>query len=119
MANLKELTRRPNRLAPGHRACAGCVPAVAFQQVLNSVEGHVVCGAATGCMEVVTTIYPYTAWNVPYIHNAFDECTCSGGDGNPQQVTQPQANRRANNALHQSFGEHQAKNSFSTRANGA
>jgi len=77
MANLKELSRRPNRLAPGHRACAGCVPAVAFQQVLNSVEGHVVCGVATGCLEVVTTIYPYTAWNVPYIHNAFENAAAT------------------------------------------
>ena len=82
MANLKELSKRPNRLAPGHRACAGCIPALVLQQVLNSVEGHVVCGAATGCMEVVTTIYPYTAWNVPYIHNAFENvaATVSGAE---------------------------------------
>ncbi|MBN1755031.1 pyruvate ferredoxin oxidoreductase, partial [bacterium] len=41
---------------------------------------NTVVGFATGCMEVVTTIYPYTAWNVPYIHNAFENsaATISG-----------------------------------------
>jgi pyruvate ferredoxin oxidoreductase beta subunit len=31
----------------------------------------VVFANATGCTEVTTTIYPYTSWNVPYIHSAF------------------------------------------------
>lgn len=40
----------------------------------------VVAGAATGCLEVATTIYPYTAWNIPFIHNAFENvaATISG-----------------------------------------
>lgn len=80
MANMKQLAERPQRIAPGHRACAGCVPMIAFQQVMRSVEGHVVVGCATGCMEVITTIYPYTAWNIPFIHNAFENsaATVSG-----------------------------------------
>jgi pyruvate ferredoxin oxidoreductase beta subunit len=40
--------------------------------VLMAAERPVVASCATGCLEVVTTIYPYTAWNVPYIHNAFE-----------------------------------------------
>jgi pyruvate ferredoxin oxidoreductase beta subunit len=38
----------------------------------------VVC--ATGCLEVSTTIFPYTAWTVPYLHNAFENAgaTLSG-----------------------------------------
>jgi len=80
MASLKELAARELKLAPGHRACAGCIPALAFQQVLRSVPGSMVASCATGCMEVVTTIYPYTAWNVPFIHNAFENsaATMSG-----------------------------------------
>ena len=80
MASLKELARRPDRIAPGHRACAGCLPIVAFHTVLRSAEGHVVVGCATGCMEVVTTIFPYTAWNIPFIHSAFENsaATVSG-----------------------------------------
>lgn len=80
MATIKELAGRGDKIAPGHRACAGCVPIIAFHQVLRSAQGHVVCGCATGCMEVVTTIYPYTAWMVPFIHNAFENsaATISG-----------------------------------------
>lgn len=35
---------------------------------------------ATGCMEVVTTTYPHSAWPVPYLHNAFENAaaTASG-----------------------------------------
>ena len=82
MASIKELAQRPQRIAPGHRACAGCIPILAFQHVMRSVapEDGVVVGCATGCMEVVTTIYPYTAWRVPFIHNAFENsaATVSG-----------------------------------------
>jgi pyruvate ferredoxin oxidoreductase beta subunit len=40
--------------------------------VLLAAGKDVVVGCATGCLEVVTTIFPYSAWNVPYIHNAFE-----------------------------------------------
>jgi pyruvate ferredoxin oxidoreductase beta subunit len=41
-----------------------------------------VVGAATGCLEVSSTIYPFTSWNVPYIHNAFENvaATISGAE---------------------------------------
>jgi pyruvate ferredoxin oxidoreductase beta subunit len=75
--NLKELSKKPELLSPGHRACAGCGSVVAIRQALMAVEGPVVIAFATGCMEVVTTIYPYTAWRVPYIHNAFENAAAS------------------------------------------
>ena len=80
MASLKELAAREQKLAPGHRACAGCIPALTFHQVLRSAPGNVVASCATGCIEVVTTIYPYTAWKIPFIHNAFENsaATISG-----------------------------------------
>jgi len=78
--SLKKLSHKESLLAPGHRACAGCGSIVALRQVMMAVEGPVVCSIATGCMEVATTIYPYTAWRVPYIHSAFENsaATMSG-----------------------------------------
>ncbi len=73
MANIKELTERPEGLAAGHRLCAGCGAGIAVRQVLMGVpeDTEVVVGCATGCLEVSTTIWPYDSWNVPYVHNAF------------------------------------------------
>ncbi|HHV61457.1 MAG TPA: pyruvate ferredoxin oxidoreductase [Firmicutes bacterium] len=80
MANLRELSRKGELLTGGHRACAGCGAPVAVRQVLKAVDTPVVVGCATGCLEVTTTIYPYSAWNVPFIHSAFENvaATVSG-----------------------------------------
>lgn len=82
MASIKDLSARPECLAPGHRLCGGCGASIAVRQVLMGVpeDSQVVVGCATGCLEVSTTIYPYTAWNVPFIHNAFENAgaTVSG-----------------------------------------
>ena len=45
-----------------------------------SEHGHVVAGVATGCLEVSTSIFPYTAWRCSFIHNAFENvaATISG-----------------------------------------
>ena len=81
MANLKELTHREDRLAGGHRLCAGCGASVAMRQIMlgAGVEPMVV-GCATGCLEVSTSIYPYTSWKTGFIHNAFENsaATVSG-----------------------------------------
>jgi pyruvate ferredoxin oxidoreductase beta subunit len=68
----KELSKRPERLAPGHRLCAGCGASIIVRQMLAAIDDPVVLSNATGCLEVATTIYPYTAWRVPWIHNAFE-----------------------------------------------
>jgi pyruvate ferredoxin oxidoreductase beta subunit len=81
MANIKDLSKLPERLGPGHRLCAGCGASIAVRQVLlGAGASPVVAGVATGCLEVATTIYPYTAWNIPLIHNAFENvaATISG-----------------------------------------
>lgn len=69
---LKEQAAKPERLAPGHRFCAGCGEPIIIRQILNAIDEPVVVGAATGCTEIATSMYPYTAWNVPWIHNAFE-----------------------------------------------
>ncbi|MDI6715347.1 MAG: thiamine pyrophosphate-dependent enzyme [Actinomycetota bacterium] len=80
MANIKELSRRPDLLSGGHRLCAGCGASIAVRQVLLGANAPVVAGCATGCLEVSTTPYPYTAWKTPFIHNAFENsaATISG-----------------------------------------
>ena len=82
MATLKELSQRPERLSSGHRLCAGCGASIAVKQILLGTDKPVVVGAATGCLEVATTIYPFTAWKVPFIHNAFENvaATISGAE---------------------------------------
>ncbi len=80
MASLKELAAQQEKFLGGHRACAGCGATIAARQILLAAQYPVVVGAATGCLEVVSTIFPYSAWNVPYIHNAFENvaATMSG-----------------------------------------
>lgn len=80
MANIKELAKQPERLSGGHRLCAGCGASIVVRQVLMGTKDPVVAGSATGCLEVATTIYPYTAWKISFIHNAFENvaATISG-----------------------------------------
>ena len=80
--NYKEVMSRPERLAPGHRMCAGCGGTVTVRAVLRALhpEDRAVVGNATGCLEVSTFMYPYTAYEDSYIHNAFENAgaTLSG-----------------------------------------
>ena len=77
---LRELAKKEERLAPGHRLCPGCAAPIIARQVLMAIDEPVVVVSATGCLEVSTTIYPYTSWRVPWMHNAFENAasTLSG-----------------------------------------
>lgn len=75
--SLKDIAQRPDRLGPGHRMCAGCGAPIAVRQILNAIEEPVVVFNATGCLEVATTIFPYTAWRVPWMHNAFENAAAT------------------------------------------
>ena len=77
MANLKQLAAKEDLLTGGHRACAGCAAPIIVRQVLLAAEHPVVVGSATGCLEVTTTLFPYTAWKVPFIHNAFENAAAT------------------------------------------
>ena len=61
-----------NLLAPGHRGCAGCGASIAVKLALNALGENTVAVSATGCLEVMTTPYPETAWEIPFIHVAFE-----------------------------------------------
>lgn len=78
--NLKEIIEnRPSRLTSGHRMCAGCGAPPVARMILRAVkpEDHVVVANATGCMEVSTFIYPYTAWTDSFIHTAFENAAAT------------------------------------------
>lgn len=64
-------------LAPGHSSCAGCGFPVIIRTILDEVPGPVVVVGATSCSEVTTTLYPYTAWKIPFIHNAFENAAAT------------------------------------------
>lgn len=80
--NYKQIQERPERLAPGHRMCAGCGGTIAVRNVLKALHpgDKAVIGNATGCLEVSSYMYPYTAYEDSYIHNAFENAgaTLSG-----------------------------------------
>lgn len=85
MYNFKEYVAREDRLAPGHRMCAGCGGTITVRNVLKAIKpgDRAVVGNATGCLEVSTFMYPYTAYKDSYIHNAFENAgaTMSGVEG--------------------------------------
>ncbi len=82
--NLKATTEKPERLTGGHRMCAGCGAPIVVRTVLRALkpEDHAVIGSATGCLEVSTCLYPYTAWKDSFIHSAFENAgaTVSGAE---------------------------------------
>ncbi len=69
--NLRELSRDPDLLAPGHNLCPGCMESVVVRQVLHVAGPNTVVVTATGCLSVSTTPFPYTAWRVPWVHSLF------------------------------------------------
>jgi len=68
----KDLTHKQNPLTEGHRMCPGCGAPTAIRQAFMGLENPIVVVGATGCMEVSTTVYPYSAWRVPFMHVAFE-----------------------------------------------
>jgi pyruvate ferredoxin oxidoreductase beta subunit len=66
---------RVNSLTCGHRACQGCGEALGARYVMDAAMrasgGRMVVVNATGCLEVFSTPYPETSWQVPWIHSLF------------------------------------------------
>ena len=67
--------RRSNTLTSGHRACQGCGEALgaryALDAAMRATGDRVVAANATGCLEVFSTPYPETSWQLPWIHSLF------------------------------------------------
>ena len=66
---------RSNALTCGHRACQGCGEALgaryAIDAAMRAAQGNLIAVNATGCLEVFTTPYPETSWQIPWIHSLF------------------------------------------------
>ena len=82
MSRLKTLVRNEAGVPPlagGHSLCQGCGVPMVVRTVLNTFTQPVVVVNATGCLEVATTRFPTTAWNVPWIHVAFENAAAVAG----------------------------------------
>jgi len=67
--------RRTNSLNSGHRACQGCGEALgaryALDAAMQATKNQLIAANATGCLEVFSTPYPETSWQIPWIHSLF------------------------------------------------
>jgi pyruvate ferredoxin oxidoreductase beta subunit len=67
--------RRTNSLNSGHRACQGCGEALgaryAIDAAMEATGNRLIAANATGCLEVFSTPYPETSWQIPWIHSLF------------------------------------------------
>ena len=79
--NLKQELAKPERFVGGHRLCAGCGAGITVRAVLRALEpgDKAVIGNATGCLEVSSFLYPYTAYTDSYIHTAFENAAATMG----------------------------------------
>jgi len=73
----KDVALKPDLFLPGHRACAGCGPATVLRLIMKATRGPTIVTEATGCMEVVSSIYPYTSWALPWLHTAFENAAAN------------------------------------------
>lgn len=73
-----KLIEKRELFSPGHRACQGCGEVLALRLIMKALGEDVVVSNATGCMEIISTAYPHTAWETPYIHVAFENAAAVG-----------------------------------------
>jgi pyruvate ferredoxin oxidoreductase beta subunit len=66
---------RSNSLTSGHRACQGCGEALgaryALDAAMRATDGQMIAANATGCLEVFSTPYPESSWQIPWVHSLF------------------------------------------------
>ena len=73
--NVQASMERSNAITSGHRACQGCGEALgaryALDTAMRATGGNMIAANATGCLEVFTTPYPETSWQMPWMHSLF------------------------------------------------
>ena len=66
---------RSNAITSGHRACQGCGEVLGARYVLDAAMratgGNLVAANSTGCLEVFSTPYPESSWQLPWLHSLF------------------------------------------------
>ena len=70
--NLKQFSKSAEKFEGANLLCPGCAHGMIIREVLNAVDGPLLIGNSTGCLEVSTAVYPYTSWDVPWIHIGFE-----------------------------------------------
>jgi len=73
-----KLLNQKEPIVSGHRACQGCAEVLAVRYVLKALGRDIVIANATGCMEIISSAFPNTAWEVPWIHVAFENAAAVG-----------------------------------------
>ena len=58
--------------APGHRGCLGCGDALSVRLMCKVLGKNAIIVNSTGCIQVISSLLPYTSWRVPWIHTLFD-----------------------------------------------
>ena len=80
--SVQSSAERSNALNSGHRACQGCGEALgaryAVDAALRAAQGQLIAANATGCLEVFSTPYPETSWQLPWIHSLFGNVAAVG-----------------------------------------
>ncbi len=68
-------TERNNSINSGHRACQGCGEALgaryAVDAAMRVTNNRLLAVNATGCLEVFSTPYPESSWQLPWLHSLF------------------------------------------------
>jgi len=68
---------REERFSPGHSMCQGCGAAIIMRHLMKTVGENAIVTMATGCVEVTTTVFPYTSWRNPWLHLAFENAAAA------------------------------------------
>jgi pyruvate ferredoxin oxidoreductase beta subunit len=75
LRSVQSLPQRSNTLTCGHRACQGCGEALgaryALDAVMRATKGKMIAVNATGCLEVFSTPFPETSWQIAWLHSLF------------------------------------------------
>ncbi len=76
LENIEKITQknmpREDMISAGHRACQGCGEILALAMVMRVAGPNTIVANATGCMEIISSPYPQTAWKIPWMHVAFE-----------------------------------------------
>jgi pyruvate ferredoxin oxidoreductase beta subunit len=75
LASVQSDENRSNSITKGHRACQGCGEVLgaryALDAAMRATAGQLIAANATGCLEVFSTPYPESSWQMPWLHSLF------------------------------------------------
>ena len=82
LRSVQSSIERSNSINSGHRACQGCGEALgaryAVDAAMRATSNQLIAANATGCLEVFSTPYPETSWQLPWIHSLFGNAAAVG-----------------------------------------